>query len=398
MSTPTSVTEYQQGFAPAVAPYAEKLLDAAQDLTLNTPYTSYQDWARSQGLSGDQTARFSDLQNQSFQGAANLGQDPRSLRAGRGLASIASRLSNLNYNGQRFSNQYQNTQDPYNAAQFRTQSFTSPGQAERYMSPYIQNVIDRQIRDQARAGEIAGTQRAAQQVRSNAFGGSRGAIENAAANEALTQQANDTRNTGLQNAFMAGQGQFNNEQNARFNAANFGEQSRQYGYSQGANADALRAQYGLSANNLNMQQQQFGANYGLQGLQAGTAANTALGNLGQNLFGQQLSALNMQNAMGTQQQQNAQNMINTNLQNYANEQNYGTNNLGLLSNIINRAPITPQSSSIYQAQPSTLSQIIGLGTTVAGASGATVPKKKGGAIKSKQAPSGLHALFIKNLA
>ena len=52
--------QYQTGFAPVIAPYAEGLLGAAQAAS-STPYQSYQDWAKKYGLSGDQVAAFNPL-------------------------------------------------------------------------------------------------------------------------------------------------------------------------------------------------------------------------------------------------------------------------------------------------------------------------------------------------
>ena len=64
--------QYQTGFAPVIAPYAEGLLGAAQAAS-SQPYQSYQDWAKKYGLSGDQVAAFNPLQQQSFQQAQGLG-------------------------------------------------------------------------------------------------------------------------------------------------------------------------------------------------------------------------------------------------------------------------------------------------------------------------------------
>ena len=108
----------QVGFAPEIAPFAISNLEAAKK-AVATPYQSYADWAKSQGLTGDQIASFTDLQKQAFGQAGNLSQDPYAQASAQGLQSLA---------GQQFGQQ----------------------QADQYMSPYIQNVIQNQQRDAAR--------------------------------------------------------------------------------------------------------------------------------------------------------------------------------------------------------------------------------------------------------
>ena len=69
-TTPSQVTEYQTGFAPQIAPYAEQLLGQAQALTDTSanPYMQYQ---------GERNAQFSPLQNQSYENAALMQTSPQ---------------------------------------------------------------------------------------------------------------------------------------------------------------------------------------------------------------------------------------------------------------------------------------------------------------------------------
>jgi hypothetical protein len=161
--------QYQTGFAPQIAPYAETLLGTAQQ-AVSTPYQSYADWAKSQGLSGDQVAGFTDLQKQAFTQAGGMGQDPNSIAAAQGLRNLS---------GQQFGQQ----------------------QADQYMSPYIQSVIQNQQRDAARQSAIQGTQQQAQAAQSGAFGGSRDAIMRAERERNLALQQGDIQAAGLQNAY-----------------------------------------------------------------------------------------------------------------------------------------------------------------------------------------------------
>ena len=179
MADPTSTVQQQVGFAPEIAPYGQGVLAGAAK-AVATPYQSYADWARSQGLSGDQVAGYTDLQKTAFQGAQNLGQDPYAQQAAMGLQSLA---------GQTFDQ---------NAAQ-------------QYMNPYMQSVVDIQKREAERQSGIQGTQQQAGAAQAGAFGGSRDAIMRAERERNLGTQMNDIQAQGSQAAFTNAQNQFNNQ-------------------------------------------------------------------------------------------------------------------------------------------------------------------------------------------
>jgi hypothetical protein len=115
------------------------------------------------------------------------------------------------------------------------------------------------------------------------------------------------------------------------------------------------------------QAQQFGANLGVQGL---GAANTAAGNLAnigtQQLTGQQgIAAAQMQ--AGTAEQQQQQNVINQAIQNYATAQQYPQQQLSFMNAMLRGLPTQSTTTQQYQAAPSTLNQITGLGIAGLGA-------------------------------
>jgi hypothetical protein len=170
------------------------------------------------------------------------------------------------------------------------------------------------------------------------------------------------------------------------------EQSRQFGAGQGMQAASLGAQYGLAGQQEAERSKQFGANLGLQGLQAGMQGYGALGSQGQNLYGQTTGNLQLQNAFGTQKQQQGQNMIDVNQQNYAAEQNYPYKQVGFMSDVVRGAPVSNQGSIITQPAPSIISQAAGVGTALTGAS-KLLGRAKGGRIKQK-AGAGLNDLAM----
>jgi hypothetical protein len=162
------------------------------------------------------------------------------------------------------------------------------------------------------------------------------------------------------------------------------EQSRQFGAGQGMQAAGLSAQYGLAAQQEAERSKQFGANLGLEGLKSGMQGYGALGSQGQNLYGQTTGNLQLQNAFGTQKQQQGQNMIDVNQRNYAEEQNYPYKQVGFMSDVVRGAPVGNLGSTMTQPAPSLVSQVAGLGgAAVTGAK--LFGKAKGGQIKQRGA-------------
>jgi hypothetical protein len=331
MPDPVQVTQQQIGFAPQIAPYAEALLSQAEALTdvEYNPYMQYQ---------GERFAQFTPLQQQAFTGAQGMAAAPQ-LRDATSMAGTAG-LQALGYN--------QYTPTGFNAA-----SFTDPGMSYRFMTPYMQDVVNIEKREAQRQADIASTARGQKYARAGAFGGARQAIENAEAQRNLGMQMGDIQSRGLQSAFQQAQQQFNQEQAARQAAAQLREQSRQYG-----------------------------AGLGLQGLQTALQSAQQLGNLGQTEFGQNLAINQLQSQYGQQQQQQMQNILGAQYQDFLNYQNYPYKQLGFMSDIIRGVPLTQTGSSVYQAPPTTMQNLTSAGLAAAGlgklfAGGGHVKNEKG---------------------
>ena len=254
MADPTTQYIYQSGFPSEIAPYAQDLVKTAAtftDITKN-PYQQY---------TGERVAQLSPLTQQAMGSATGLGVAGQ-VGAGSTLAG-ASGLSAL-----------------------APSSFTMPGTAGAYMSPYMQNVVDAQQREAKRQAAIQGTNLGAQAAKAGAFGGSREAIERAQANRDLQTQLGNIQAQGLQNAFQQAQQQYNAEQQQR-----------------------------------------------LTGAQTGVQAASVLGTLGNQQFGQQKDIINLQNQLGTQEQQRAQDILNAQYQDYLNYQNFPYKQMGFMSDI-----------------------------------------------------------------
>jgi len=78
-----------------------------------------------------------------------------------------------------------------------------------YMSPFIQQALQPQLREAARSSAIQGQQQQAQATQAGAFGGGRDAIMRAERERNLGQLQGDIVSQGMQNAFNSAQNQYN---------------------------------------------------------------------------------------------------------------------------------------------------------------------------------------------
>ena len=202
--------------------------------------------------------------------------------------------------------------------------------------------------------------------------------------------------------FGAGQGMTAAQQRAQYGLAGqqAGEQSRQFGAGQGMTAAQQRAQYGLAGQQAGEQSRQFGANMGLQGLQSGMQAAGQLGSLGQNRYAQQTGNIGLQNQLGAQQQAQSQRYIDQMIQNYGTAQQYPQQQLAFMSGLLRGLPLQTATTQQYQAAPSSLSQVAGLGLTGYGLN-RMMGGKKGGLPKDfekRKRPAGLAELALSKMA
>ena len=322
---PQQVTEYQTGFSPEIAPYGQALLGEAANAIdpATNPYQQYQ---------GPQVAGFTPLQQQSYNSAGAL-QSSGQLQDASALAGMAG-MGGLNAS--------------YTYSPYQNQSFTNPGVAQAYMNPYLQASLAPQLAIQQQQQGAAQQIQNSQATQAGAFGNSRFGVQNAA--------------TGLNNQ-LAQQNLVGNAYNTAYNQG-----AQQFNTEQGASQQAA---------NLNAQQGQFGANLGLQGLNAANTAASTLGTLGNAQYNQNLGIIGLQNQLGGQQQQQVQNQMNVDQQNFLNAQNFPYQQMNFMSNLIRGLPMTQQSASVYQAPPSVLSQVAGAGLTTA----ALMHAKEGGSTK-----------------
>lgn len=465
MADPTQTNISNTTIPDYAKPYVETMLGQTQALTdINqNPYKPYP---------GQRTAGFTDMQNQAFGAAGQLGPAGQlgtatDLAQRAGLGALSTQYAPSQYTN-RFTYspedvqgaQAQAAQTGYMPAlqnyqmgpaqRVGTQQFTG-NQVSQYMNPYLQAALDPQLAEIKRQYDITGQQEQAAAVGRGAFGGSRQGLmqaenqrnKNLAMNQVIgqgynqayqnaAQQFNTQQQANLQ-AQLANQGaglttnqanlqallgvqglgaqygsqmalaNLGNQQQANLQNAQLAQQANLANQNVGLQTATTGAQYGLAANQLNEQSRQYGAGLGLQGLQTALQGAGALGNLGATQFGQQAQAIGLQGQMGGVQQQQQQNVLNQQYQDFLTQKQYPYTQLSYMSDMLRGLPLSQTSTAMYQ-NPSTLSQVAGLGTAAAGAYGmykglAGSTAAKGGSTKDiKKRPAGLAELALSKMA
>jgi hypothetical protein len=300
----------------------ERLLGKSEAAS-EAPYQTY---------GGERLVGATDEQLAARAGVSGL-QQPGQFGMGTGLATLGG-LSAMGYGGQ-----------AAGAGQQYMGLATSPGAQQAFMSPYMQNVVDVQRQEairNAQMGNLAGNLGAARQ---GTYGGARQTLAQSERERNLNQQLNQIQAAGSQRAFEAAQ-----------------------------------------------QAQQFGSQLGLQGLQAGIGAagqaaqtGATLGQLG---IGQQqtdLARLQAQEQFGALGQRDQQAALDLAYQDFLAQQRYPYSQLGFMSDILRGSGNLAGTggTALYQAPPSTGSQLLGLAANLGGAylAGGNKLFKEGGEVK-----------------
>jgi hypothetical protein len=196
-------------------------------------------------------------------------------------------------------------------------------QAQQYMSPYMQNVVDMQQRgaiDAARQAQLGGNLAAARQ---GTYGGARQAILQGQRESGLRTQLGDIEAQGLQRSYEQAQQQFERDRAA-----------------------------GLQAG-----QTRLAAAQGLGGL-----AST-FGGLGTQQLAGELDVLKTQGAFGDLQRSISQQQMDAQRGELQDQAQYGMTQVGQLSNLLRGVPLSDTTQQNTTPPPSFASQLTGLGLT-----------------------------------
>jgi hypothetical protein len=314
----TTSTSYQTNIPEYMEPYVHEMMNATKGQIYAPgggfrPYQSYSEYDQKRGGTGEAVAGFTPMQSQAMKGLQGYqlpqqGQYGSQMVGAAGLGAMGA--------GQQYARQA-----------------TDPNAMAAYMSPYMQNALQPQMREAARQSAIQGQMNRDKAVQQGAFGGSGSALVEAQRQRDLAMQQGDIYGKGMQSAF---------------------EQARQA--------------------------QQYGADLNLKGLGMGMEGGKTLADIGNQQYAQETGLMQQQLAVGKQQQDYEQQRLNQVIQDYATSQQYPFMQLGILSNMIRGQPMQAMTTQSYQAQPNYLQQGIGaLGmiNSMQGSKGS----KEGGVIK-----------------
>jgi hypothetical protein len=291
-TAPATGTAVESNLASWAGPYVTDYLSKGKALA-DKPYVAY---------TGELSAGTSPLQQQAFSSLSNQKTYTPTTFDNQYQAPTA-------YAATTFDNKF-NAPTEYKTGQFNT-GLGNVGSVQDYMNPYLQNVTNLQATEARRQSDISRLADAARLTQAGAYGGSRQAIMEAEARRNLGTQIGTIQATGLQNAYDAALKQRLSESDAFMRAQQLGEQSRQFGSTQGMTAAQQAAQYGLAALQAAEQSKQFGANqamtsaqqaaqYGLAGQQATEASKEFASKEGLELLGAQMAAGNVQRTIQQQ--------------------------------------------------------------------------------------------------
>lgn len=286
-------------------PYAEETLGKASALT-SAPYQAYEG-ERMVGASPEQQAARSAVAGMAPSGAFQPALD----------ISQLSGLGAIGFGGQ-----------AAGAGQNYMGLATNPQAQQAFMSPYMQNVVDVQKQEAIRDAQKQQLMANLGAARQGTYGGARQLLAGTERERNLGSQLANIQAAGSQKAFEAAQ-----------------------------------------------QAQQFGSTLGLQGLQTGIQglgqASQAAATMGQLGIGQQQQALELakaQETFGALDQAEQQKALDLAYQDYITQQQYPYKQLGFMSDILRGSAnlAATGGKTVYEAAPSTASQIGGLGLSALG--------------------------------
>ena len=350
-------SEVTQSNLPEYArPYFEGMMQRAST-ALTTPYQTY-DQERIAGFTPGQQQVQQNIMGQ---------QTPGEFGQAGGLASAAG-LGSLQ------AGQYQ-------AGQFGTQQIGQPNlqqysmqqpeqfggvQAQRYMSPFIQQALEPQMREaitSARRGQVAQDLGSARQ---GTYGGSRQLLAGMERERNLGQQLGDIQSRGMQSAYESAQQQFERDRTAGMTAGRENLQAalgvQQLGAQTGLEALRANQQAALEAQRMGEQSRQFGSQQGLAGLaQAGQMGQT-LSNIGSARSQADQARFGLQTQTAAQQQALNQQYLDTAYQDFLRQRDYPMEQMQQYSSLLRGVPVTPNTSSTtYAPQPGLGQQLMGAG-------------------------------------
>lgn len=355
----TTSTVNQSNLPEYARPYYESLMARGQAES-RRPYQAYQG-ERLAGISGDTQTGFgmgrdwagSDTGlggamgalGQGMQNATNVGYQPGQFNHGYdptgAYQDITQGWGGVNHNGQQVG-------DGVNQLGVETWNSDVMNQ---YMSPYMQAVVDKSKQDAVRSAQEEAVYRNSQAATTGAFGGSRHAVQQQMATNAMMNRLTDIDVQGAQSAYENAQQQFERDRQARFGADSGNQQAalsmQQQNLQSLLGTQEARDRSAQQLGQMNLSQQQMGdqsqqaleqyrqSGIGLQGEAASRLAQMA---------GQQdqmmMDRIRMQLGIGQANEDYRQQELDMAYNDFVNQRDAGRQNLQFISSLLHGVPVS----------------------------------------------------------
>jgi hypothetical protein len=312
----TESTSYQTNLPEYAQPYFEEMMARTQGESIK-PYTPY---------GGDRIAGFTPAQQQTQAEIMGMQRPGELAQASQAYAALGQKAADTTYTPTTFSEGY------------KAGTLTDQGTLEKYMSPYMQNVVDIQKREAARDYAKLGQEQAAAAIQAGAFGGGREGVQRAEQSRDYLNRLADIQATGQQQAFQQAATQFGAEQGMQ----------------------QAEAQQRLATEQATEASKQFGAGFEQQQQQMQLQVAQSQENLAATTQNLDQARLQLQQAVGAEQQAMAQKSLDQAYQDFVNARDYERQQLAFYNSLLRGIPVPVQQETI-QYSPSA-----GIGTQLAG--------------------------------
>lgn len=229
----------------------------------------------------------------------------------------------------------------------------------QYMSPYMDEVVRRQQEDAVRQFQMAQAGRDAQAVSAGAFGGSRQAVEQGIAGEALSRQLGDIYATGRERAFTQAQEQFERDRAAQMER----EQQRAaeaarvqgIGVEEAARVQAATADEAMRQREFQLQSMGFTADMARE-----------LVGLGERARAGDIQAAQLLEAQGLGEMARGQAGLDIAYEDFLRQQAFPRDQLGFYSGILRGLPVADAGTTATMQPYNPMQQALGAGISLLG--------------------------------
>lgn len=239
-----------------------------------------------------------------------------------------------------------------------TRQFTG-AEVDQYMDPYMQAVVSRQQDDAFEQFQRMQAGRDAQAVQAGAFGGSRQAVQQGIAEEALGRQLGDIQATGSQRAFEQAQQQFERDRAAQMQTEE--QRAAEAARVQGIDVSEQARVQGATADEA-MRQREFQLQS--MGFTADMAREVA--SLGERARAGDIQAAQLLEAQGLGEMARDQAGLDIAYEDFLRQQNFPREQLGLYSSMLRGLPVGDARTTTTMQPYNPMQQALGAGISAVG--------------------------------